>query len=533
MGVSRRTGEFILAIGVFILRLTSGRLDQSCDPLGLYIASQLPKSLGTAMSKFQFDGEITVYAVCPACHCTYKSSFKPGSTTPIYPDRCTNVPIPDQPACNELLLQKDSPEQPSWPIRKFCFHSFHDFIGHLLSQPDLERQIDVSADHALAASAAPPLDIVSNFLDCNFLSNFECPESTPTACCLFIEHRGEKQLHWSASFDFFNPEGNTLSGTTKSCGILFMACFSLGLDICYKLEYIYVADFISGPKEPSLTALNYYIRPLTNQLLESWVRGVCYSRTAHHNTPQLLQSALVMCICDLPAACKILQLAGHSSHIYCTVCQSRSKQNLGDTNYADWVIRNNDNIQKYAETFCDALTAKEQTSIFMKHGVRWSDLWHLPYWNPSRQLVVDPMHAILEVLIQIHIREVLQLTTVAANAKDMTVTFNYHFRQPQIATDGLLEHELKQVLAIHTLLIAPIIMETPVAERELLDLDDICQRYKTFASLFKKISNKNVRALKFVWADIGGIKPAGKVKMYKKDYVEELIRWVSSSRFSG
>jgi hypothetical protein len=36
-------------------------------------------------------------------------------------------------------------------------------------------------------------------------------------------------------------------------------------------------------------------------------------------------------------------------------------------------------------------TLADREKIFTKYGTRWSELWRLPYWDPSRQLVVDAM----------------------------------------------------------------------------------------------------------------------------------------------
>ncbi|KAJ7752230.1 hypothetical protein DFH07DRAFT_960666 [Mycena maculata] len=42
---------------------------------------------------------------------------------------------------------------------------------------------------------------------------------------------------------------------------------------------------------------------------------------------------------------------------------------------------------------------KEREAIFKKHGVPWSEMWQLPYWNPTQMLVIDTMHCIPEGLV--------------------------------------------------------------------------------------------------------------------------------------
>ncbi|KAF8579307.1 hypothetical protein K439DRAFT_1620668 [Ramaria rubella] len=65
----------------------------------------------------------------------------------------------------------------------------------------------------------------------------------------------------------------------------------------------------------------------------------------------------------------------------------------------------------------NAPTNKDQEMLFKEHGIRWSQLWHLPYWDPTRQLVVDFMHCILERVVQGHVCNALELSTKAAKVR--------------------------------------------------------------------------------------------------------------------
>jgi len=70
-------------------------------------------------------------------------------------------------------------------------------------------------------------------------------------------------------------------------------------------------------------------------------------------------------------------------------------------------------------------TRKEQDNLFMMHGIHWSGLWHLPYWDPPRMLVVDLMHCLLEGLSQFHFQEVLKLTNAAVECKPKVVMISH------------------------------------------------------------------------------------------------------------
>ena len=74
-------------------------------------------------------------------------------------------------------------------------------------------------------------------------------------------------------------------------------------------------------------------------------------------------------------------------------------------------------LRQQAEAWRDAENRYMQETIFREHGVRWSEMWRLPYWDPTHQLVVDAMHCLLEGLAQQHFHHTLKLTFDDANAK--------------------------------------------------------------------------------------------------------------------
>ena len=90
-------------------------------------------------------------------------------------------------------------------------------------------------------------------------------------------------------------------------------------------------EIIPGPNEPHLTKLNHYMRPLIDDLLVAWERGIWYLWTAYHPTGRDTCSAMALDVCDLPAACKVSGVAGHGSHFYCTVCHCHHQSTLGKT----------------------------------------------------------------------------------------------------------------------------------------------------------------------------------------------------------
>src|SRR4029079_18577690 len=83
-----------------------------------------------------------------------------------------------------------------------------------------------------------------------------------------------------------------------------------------------------------------------------------------------------------------------------------------------------------------------------RNGVRWSEMWRLPYWNPTLQLTVDPMHCLLEGLARFHVCDVLGLTTAKANkAQPDPPAFSYDF--PDYTPESGVELGDKEIRQFH------------------------------------------------------------------------------------
>ncbi|KAF8574710.1 hypothetical protein K439DRAFT_1649726 [Ramaria rubella] len=254
-----------------------------------------------------------------------------------------------------------------------------------------------------------------------------------------------------------------------------MACLNLPPEICYKPENMYIAGIINSPGEPHLTDLNHYMQPLVDDMELSWDRGVHFSKTAMFPTGRMTRSAIAAVVCDLPAARKAAQLSSHSSHFYCSICR---------TDFDVWEQHDVAVLRQNAIQWKSAPTAKDHDRLFAAHGVHWSELWCLPYWDTTWQLVVDSMHCILERLVQCHIHDILDLLTQSATTKPVTQSvFSFNFQQAH-SDHNMVDKEVKQA-QIHTLLTAPI-------------YDEIDEEIQNQLKVLKgKLLQKNLKPLKF------------------------------------
>ncbi|KAF8583264.1 hypothetical protein K439DRAFT_1349123 [Ramaria rubella] len=264
---------------------------------------------------------------------------------------------------------------------------------------------------------------------------------------------------------------------STSCGIISMVCLNLPLSICYKPENMYIAGIINGPREPQLLAINHHMRPLVDDLALSWQRSVWFSKTAMCPSGHMTRSAVATTVCDLPGACKAAQLASHGSHNYCSVCQCIHLSTQCRTDFETWKRHDTQEMCCIVVQWRDAPTNKDQEMLFKEHGICWSELWHLPYWDPTRQLVVDSMHCILERVVQGHVHNALELSTKAAKVRlTLEPAFVHTFSKlgsHDTTEIDMTPKEIKQVKKLQALLLDPIYGSNRETQEQGLNMLDV------------------------------------------------------------
>ncbi|KAF8219447.1 hypothetical protein L208DRAFT_1339989, partial [Tricholoma matsutake] len=71
MGVSCRFGDLVMGILSIVLQLVFKR-QGAASFAGVRIINGIPRTIDMVLSKFNLNGQCTVYAICPMCHCTYE-----------------------------------------------------------------------------------------------------------------------------------------------------------------------------------------------------------------------------------------------------------------------------------------------------------------------------------------------------------------------------------------------------------------------------------------------------------------------------
>ena len=296
---------------------------------------------------------------------------------------------------------------------------------------------------------------------------------------------------------------------------------------------MYIGGIIPGPCEPRLTRINHFIRPMITHFCKLWERGVYFSCTATHPNGRVTRSALAAAVMDLKAARGTTGLGQNNHDCYCSVCQCRGKATLSSTDHENWLPCDCAELCKQAEKWQTVSSLKEQEEIFSQYGVRYSEFYHLEYWDPTHQIVVDIMHNGLEGNAEDHFHHILSLMKESAESKPIPLpAFDHKFTRIKVDDppfpDDMSENEAKQVGHIHALLIAPLAGADDagaIVDHAVFD--------GSITLLGCRLDSKNMKALKFICSNLKLILFKPKVPMdqapryYKKDWIQCLLEWVS------
>ncbi len=155
---------------------------------------------------------------------------------------------------------------------------------------------------------------------------------------------------------------------------------------------------IPGPHEPKLN-INSFLEPLIKELLELW-DGVVMETA--RNVKVLVRAALLCVACDIPAARKVCGFVGHGAYRGCSKClltfptsEFGEKADYTNTNIDTWPTRTKEEHLKKAHEHKNCSTKASQKVIERDSGVCYSVLTQLPYFDPPRMCIIDPMHNLL------------------------------------------------------------------------------------------------------------------------------------------
>ena len=518
--IGRRGCNFILSTVSYIAHITAlrGGTSNHLSQHDQKLLSDFVSDVRIPADHFNLEGKYTIYAICPnsECHRSHKPTFLPDNPIPQYPSRCNHSPFPGE-VCDEILLRvkKVGSHTISVPIKSFAYFDFKDWLANLLSHPGLEEKMDNAWKNRIQNNEQEMHDI----FDGSILQNFMGADGER-----FGANTTVGQYVFSLNVDFFNPNGNKAAGKSYSCGIVAMVCLNLPPDLRYQPENMYLAGLIPGRTEPPTACINNYIRPLVDDLLDFWSPGVHFSRTNEFRRGRTVFCALAAVVCDLPASRKVAGFAAHSHKFFCSLCYCTQEKGskgcgrtdydsgCGRTDYDSWRRRGNADSREYAERWRNAPNADTANAVFDESGVRWSELLRLPYFDPSRFVVLDAMHNLFLGLIHFHFCDLLGYRAPVKQKKqktaEPTLSLNLKLSDEWKEYDEGEQKTFKKILSY---------LESPIANELETNRELWHSRFMTC----------HARSLSFVCKDLKLISPSVKnTKLLKKDYVNILINWV-------
>ncbi|KNZ52617.1 hypothetical protein VP01_34g6 [Puccinia sorghi] len=338
------------------------------------ILEKIPRDPRTLMLKAVLKPTLVATPCCRTCFSLYP-------VTPLPPPLCTYQPFQDSSPCNEeLWIQKsthcglkDLGQFQRWsdfhPAKigvlqcQFFTQPITAWLEWLLEKPEIELAIDTWSSEVRNSN--------NNFGDIQHGAMFRGLSSDNAPSIL--------NLSLSLFVDWFNPQGNKISGKHESMGVFAISCMNLPPNLRNKIPYICLAGVTPGPYSADKDTINHLLKPIVDELIS-------------------LDSGVIMKTHQYP---RVGGFASPTATRYCTWClaQCQALQNL-----ELGVTRKREETISAAKNSKTAASADAQDTILKNTGVRWSELNRLNYWDPSQQIALGIMHNWLEGVLQSHWR---------------------------------------------------------------------------------------------------------------------------------
>ena len=360
------------------------------------IIDSLPIDPRTIVSRMDLDPRTTSYLQCPACFALYPypgTGFRrlPPNTI----ERCDHRPTPESAPCG-VPLWKDrriGATTLKVPSRKYVHQSLKEWVGRLITRPGIEDALDAAYDK-------PAADRMTDIWDSPVLRKFRDVDGTP----FFAKHGDDLRLAFSLGADSFHPLGSLEAKQSMSSTAIYMVVLNLPKEERFKYKNMYLAGVIPGPSKPSLEQINHALACLVRELLDFW-KGVFYTWTYKFPAGRFSKGAMIPLVADMLAARQVAGFGSATSTFFCTFCLL-TIQDIENLRKDTWPGRRLHDHLEFAREWKNCENERDRGHLFRLHGIRWSALLELPYWNPILYTVLDSMHAAFLGLFQSHCRKV-------------------------------------------------------------------------------------------------------------------------------
>lgn len=356
------------------------------------IAVQFPTTLYQFKKRLPTSDQFKRFIVCRKCLKLYHYGE---CVTMIGSSRsskaCNFVRYPKHPfhshrnPCGQLLLktvQLTSGKTLLYPYKVYCYKSLQSSLQELLVRPGFYEschQWKLQSEE----SDGKLLDVYHGRIWKEFFTLSGQPFlSTTSTLALML------------NVDWFQP----FKHTTYSVGAIYLSIMNLPRSLRFRSENMILVSIISGPSEPKID-MNTYLDPLVNEL-NQFLTGISLNvKEGSATVSKKVRCALLCCACDLPAGRKLCGFLGHSASLGCSKCLKIFPGTVGNKNYsgfdrAMWPARNTEAHRENVKKILECKTKTERAQKESEFGCRYSSLLRLPYFDPCRMSIIDPMHNI-------------------------------------------------------------------------------------------------------------------------------------------
>ena len=264
-----------------------------------------------------------------------------------------------------------------YPFMTYCYLGLETSLKPLLQRENFHKLID----HWKHRSLSGP--VLEDVYDGKVWSDFQNYNNEPFLSCPL-------SMGLMINIDWFQPYKHV----TYSVGAIYLVILNLPRHLCYKRENIILVSILPGPHEPSKD-MNSYLDPLVHELLQFW-KGVSLDVNGFSCKKQV-RCALLCASCDIPAGRKACGFIGHAAHLGCSRCMKSFEGTFGAMNYGgfdreNWPCRTTQAHREVAQRLSGCTTKTARQKLESSTGYRVTSLLKLPYFEPCRMLIVDPMH---------------------------------------------------------------------------------------------------------------------------------------------
>ncbi|GBB88209.1 hypothetical protein RclHR1_14760001 [Rhizophagus clarus] len=141
-------------------------------------------------------------------------------------------------------------------------------------------------------------DVFANIYEGRVWKTFTDTNGQP----FFVKNILKVHIGFALNLDWFNP----CKHIQYSVGVIYLILLNLSHYIRFHKENTFIIGIIPGPHEPDVNEIHQYIEPLVDELLQLWAGQVI--KSPNYPIGRIYRAALIMIICDMPAARKVINI---------------------------------------------------------------------------------------------------------------------------------------------------------------------------------------------------------------------------------